>query len=1481
MYELSRVRLHTVGPRGARYQDVTLDMRDVGPVVGSSFPALGPEAPGDRPRRPSPATVLFLENGGGKTVLVKLIFSVMLPGKRQVVATSSTRALEKFVLADDLAHVALEWLDAKSGQLLVTGKVSEWQGHVVSADPRRFTERWYSFRPTPAFGLSDLPFTQDGRLVSLSGFRDRMAEQQRANPLLQFVWEKGRGDWTGHLEGLRLDPELFAYQRKMNPGEGEAADAFTFKTDEAFVDWLLTAIIPDEEPESLGEVVTGYARKLATRGELMAERDFVEGALERLGPLAHACRERAAATDIHRDARGYAERLVLALAARHKQEAERLGLLQGQLADIDARERTCDQEVRRLNAVALELSRLVAGLRWEAASRERRQLERHRDDARGLLSAWHATSTLVRYHAAHEKAAGIRLIVEQQEVEAKPALCARDLAAERFARGLLAVAAAADAAASDADTRASELGDAITQAGDEERAAIRDAEAANAKIEHATKALDTVQEAVRGAVAAGMLAGDDESVAEAAGTADEAARDAEALAASALTRSSELAAEREEAAAELDVAREDEKAKSDAARTLDAELSQARRVAGELCRISRLADLLGSEDIILDSDTPVLLDLLTVAIGAAEQEQAELRSAAAVDDRVLEALGSGGLLPPGEAIVAALDVLARKNIIGWSGWRYLASIRADERDTILARYPHLVDGIVLNSGKDLDRAREQLTAARLLPGTIIAVGTSAAITAADAPDPAGVAFIVPPNPAMYDEERAEEERLKIQSRQDARSAHLQELGVDVERDRDLHSRLAQWRRAYPPGRADVLVSGHEHAVSELRTAQEALQRKRDAHGKLAAAEKELRQQLPRLHERAKHVRAKAAKLAALAAECAKISGWQETIRSAKTEVTRADKEAEAARAKSKEVSRRQLAAHREADSHRRTASDCRAQLAEVTGAGAVHAAVEPPDEPLESLRSAFKAAQAAYEKVEVGADLRADLGRAEDAESSAWADAERVEHDIRQRAEELLRTPDGTDAGARDAATARVRELADALDEQVTAAVEEVGSLKQAYDSYQPQERSLEPYGRPRDIPHGEELIARATADRDSARKALEETQERKNALGREVTGTERRMSDFGAIGESLAAIVTPEADHAAEAFIGTIDDARAMRDSARETLNEATRLLEEATRQVRSAADSLAQHATDERFEKVAAPVKRHMIATDRERLPEFAEQWESALRPRFRVLTDELQQIERHRTAIIERLQGMVAHALGRLRAAQRASRLPAGLGDWSGLEFLRIGFTQPEEAVMAERLGQVVDEAVMKSANQERTATKRDGLSLVLNGVRASFRPKGVRVDMLKPDAVLRDERVRVAEISEVFSGGQLLTAAIILYCTMAWLRASERGHAQRPHAGVLFLDNPIGRASAGYLLELQMAVASTLRVQFVYTTGLFDTNALSVFPLIIRLRNDADLRAGMKYLSVDEEIRARLPAGPSDGTGFLTAGRLFVRPGAPTV
>jgi hypothetical protein len=78
-----------------------------------------------------------------------------------------------------------------------------------------------------------------------------------------------------------------------------------------------------------------------------------------------------------------------------------------------------------------------------------------------------------------------------------------------------------------------------------------------------------------------------------------------------------------------------------------------------------------------------------------------------------------------------------------------------------------------------------------------------------------------------------------------------------------------------------------------------------------------------------------------------------------------------------------------------------------------------------------------------------------------------------------------------------------------------------------------------------------------------------------------------------------------------------------------------------------------------------------------------------------------------------------------------------------------------------------------------------------------------------------------------------------------------------------------------------VARALGVQLVYTTGLFDAGALNTFPLIIRLRNDADLRAGRKYLSVDAQIATALDAlAEPDGSGRVDATRVFRRPGPLT-
>ncbi len=334
MYELSRIRLYSIGPAGARYADTVLDLRGVGEPVPSPAPAQADffeEEPQGPPRRPAPAGVLFLENGGGKSVLLKLIFSVMLPGHRNTLGGASSGVLRKFLLADDCGHVALEWQHTRTGETVVVGKVSEWRGRQVSGDPRKFAEAWYSFRPGPGLSLDSLPVAESaalrpraegassarGRRRTMKGFRDVLAETGKAYPNLDVAWEEIHERWNEHLTTLGLDPELFRYQREMNADEGEAAGLFAVKNDSDFTDLLLLRAVTDtRDTDGLADLVHGFAHKLGRRAELTAERDFTAGSLEHLHRITEAAEARARAREIHAGAERRTRQLARRLARR-------------------------------------------------------------------------------------------------------------------------------------------------------------------------------------------------------------------------------------------------------------------------------------------------------------------------------------------------------------------------------------------------------------------------------------------------------------------------------------------------------------------------------------------------------------------------------------------------------------------------------------------------------------------------------------------------------------------------------------------------------------------------------------------------------------------------------------------------------------------------------------------------------------------------------------------------------------------------------------------------------------------------------------------------------------------------------------------------------------------------------------------------------------------------------------------------------------
>ncbi|MFD5271246.1 hypothetical protein [Streptomyces sp. NPDC058335] len=1537
MYELSRVRLYSIGPAGARYADTVLDLRGVGEVVPDPAPTQAEffeDEPVGPPRRPAPAGVLFLENGGGKSVLLKLIFSVMLPGHRNTLGGASSGVLRKFLLADDCGHVALEWQHVLTGECVVVGKVSEWRGRQVSNDPRKFAEAWYSFRPGPGLTLDNLPVAEStavrpsaegqsgaqGRRRTMKGFRDALTDAGKAYPHLEVHWEEIHDRWIEHLGELGLDPELFRYQREMNADEGEAAGLFAVKKDSDFTDLLLRAVTDTRDTDGLADLVGGFGNKLGRRAELMAERDFTAGSVDLLGRIVEAADARARARDIHAGAERRNRALARRLSARGLRERTRAADL-AQRVTAAAYAVTHSESARERSAlIAAELAFRHASLALAAAEKSAAAQKRELAEARTLHAAWQAAEVSLRQRAAADRVARVSAAIQEAERDAAPALAARAKAAVDLVRALHGAAGSAETLANEEEERSAALQEVGEAAHRDATSAATEAQRARSEAGHLRQRLTEVEQETAEAVRAGWLddSAPDADPARAALAASDAEKSAVAAWDTAREASRKAAEHAREAAsaesrAELTAARAADAA-SAAHRSYDAERRLAEGLAGE----ERLAELLSvtgastpriipqprqeneaegtgltPED--LDRYADELRELLDGTVSSAERQLFELRTAAADDSRILGALGDGGLLPPGPDVLATVEYLGEHGIPALPGWRYLAqAVDPVDHARVLAARPELVDGVIITDPDSHARAREALGEAALLPRSAVAVGTAAALLA---PTPApgtdtGDVFLVPPNPAMHDEHAADEERRTLRARATERDEEIRRLAARLGKDRELAARLASWRTGCPAGRLTELARSAEEARAFAEESEAELAEARTVRAEADEAAAEAAQVRDERQEAAQKARRAADALAGLAFRLRERAGWQVKLRELADEAAESEARAQACLERARAADEDRRAAQRAADDSRRTARALRAERSEIAGAPDDVPEEEPgaPKASLPALREAYRAASQLYEKVGVGADLRAEQARAEGDESAALAELDRLSNKVRTRAEQLLQSPDGSDGPSRQAASARAEELVQLLETRVSTASEQLGRLRGEAERHAPEDgeahTELPEELQPRDAEHAQSLLRTATAELASRTEASVRAREAHAELLDAHRAAEDAAGGFDEIAAMLRDLLrehTPEEEQEApDPYPGTLEEARQSASEARRSLRGCAADLSAAEAAVREASDILVRHANSTRYEQVRTPARQQIRELPAAALPEHAQKWADAFAPRLRVLTDELEQLERNRDSIVDRLRGLVESALATLRSAQRLSRLPEGLGEWSGQEFLRIRFEEPDQATLTERLGEVVDEAT-RAAVKKNSDLRRDGMSLLLRGVGAALQPKGVAVEILKPDAVLRAERVPVGQMGDVFSGGQLLTAAIALYCTMAALRSNDRGRDKHRYAGTLFLDNPIGRANATYLLELQRAVSDALGVQLLYTTGLFDTTALAEFPLVIRLRNDADLRAGLKYISVEEHLRPGLPQATSGEAGHseITATRMYKRaaPSAP--
>lgn len=1478
MYELNRIRLHNIGPGGARYGDVILDLSGGGAPVPQTALIANPL---DVLRRPSPATLLVLINGGGKSVLIRLISSTILPRHQ---SERGRAALKDFLVSPGApSHIALEWADARTGRRLVTGQVLS---PVAGTTPDRL---FYSFRPGPLLGIETLPISDGSRRLRLEEVRDALAAAHAAHKGLEVETETGQDAWEQHLRGLGLEPDLFAVQDSMNHSEGGAADVFRQTSGRHFVQWLLRQCLDADRYTDFASSFESYAANIRQHDQMRLEHMFCQQLEGTCTSLAGFHRDLVTAQQAQSRAQTRLGSLAASVrAARDLAGTERDDLAR-QAGDADESVIRLRGEVSAADLREKEVVRRTRLLKRDRAEAEATRLSNALSTARLVGDAWDRVPDLARDEAARERYRQLEILLSEAEKAARPARLARDTAGAAYRQALAAAENTALAEARKLDGLREKSGreaqEYDRQASEKERAAGN----AEGTISQLRDSIADTEADIARARERGLL-GPQETAADAASRLDREAKDAERRAGDLETakKTAETEADTLRTAAE-NLEEPAERARS-AAAAAASHAEQQRTAATAILNDPLTAELLELDPGAADADALTLLDqhadnLLT---RAAEARDAAWRRQTEADDRVqnatriLEALSAadGGLLPPRPETEDIIRLLADHGVNAHTGWRWLEqTVNPSQHAEVIRLLPHLADGAVVATEQDLNRARDILAAQRPLPRAAVAVGLGDLLHDTADTEPEGF-LVVDPTPALHDLVSAEAERERTESElAAAREEHDEQRQRHSAMSR-LHDRTRLWREDNPAGSTVPLLDKLQSLQQADAKAAESLRQARETARSSAEEARRAASAAQQAAASATALRTDRDTADALARTEAKAAEYRERIADLGSQAESDAEEAHTLRERAEKIRKDNERRAIDAEGYRQDAARHSRSRAQVVAGTAAEADSALRDLPLSELAIRYQEASTNLRAAEADEDLRKQADEAEQAMKSATEVLADIAPDTLQRARQLLSDDPATaDPEARDAAARRARQDASSLEGQLGDARTELGVATSMLAQASPPDgdawTDLEDPWVPATAEDGDALGRRAAEETRAGQRRLAAAEADASSLRRRAEAAGTRYDQFDRV---LLILGSPDPDPAQptpEPYPGTVDEAQAEAYAVKRAADDAGRQASIARDHCRETALGIRTITSSPEFDSLTAPVKTMVAKLDPGDLPPRAAEWAQQMQSRIASLASDLEGADQNRRVLAAQLRDFAAEAFRILRKAERLSVLPASAGPWKDKQVLRIRFDMPDPTALTARAGDVIDQTA-RDQKQKRII----GIDLVLRCVTEAV-TRDFAVSVLKPDQRGPVGHVPVERMREVFSEGQELTGAIMLYCTVAAIRIDARGHGQGRHGGMLILDNPIGKASAEYLLTLQMSLAEATGVQLIYTTGLEDDRVHATFPLRIRLRNSTDRRTGDQYLRVTGRAiggPAEDEAGSGEETREISAIRLMDRPGA---
>lgn len=1468
MPRLCRLRLISVGHPGARFHDVTLDFRD---------------AHGE----PTDSTV-WLRNGGGKTSLLSLFFSLLRPDKREFLGLRQTgkaeekaNTLKDYVLPEDRSVLVSEWaLDGGQGLFgletsphFLAGVFCERKSGEEELQRLFFSARVEGVAPPVTIDTLPLWTSADQRARrTLQSFRQEWQAVRTGHPHTQAASTDNQREWAGLLEDVGIDTELFAYQVKMNRREGGADELFRFSDHEKFIDFLLEVALETEFADKLSRNLSDYRQQLLQRKEqLLPEQELVSGLLRQLAPIDKLAERRgqllgdaARVGNRFESLRGHVALRMVTLA---EQAENGLQTVRQKTAQASAMAAQADAAHRQ----AAALRRFSARLRRDRAGKEEQRLKEQRDGSYRRKLLHEAALPLRTARQCERQAAELRRELGERQRDHAPLLADLQKAAQELKAALL--------------WRAAELRSLQQSLGDQEAAARKTNQEAlrlQAACEKETArlqgeetrhhaALQQAQAQRERLVQRGTLQPDESGIQAETRLAQELA-DGRAHSLTLTQQSADAGRLQSAASIQHAEAQEDERSAKAHLESLDKTLQQAQKRRRELEEDELLNQLLEVAAVDLELLPDGEPELLTRAAHGADQELVLQRLTQIEDERAVSHLDQSSLLPPPVAVGQVLSVLRERLGRVWSGFEYLATNRPDNaaRRAELAVAPYLWSGVLVS---DTDFAAAQQLLAGMPPPELPVVIASLSALPQNPPPANGFIVCGPASDAYFDKTSGQKELDRRRERLERSTRLIAQHTKQRDAIKDLGSRLRAFRRDFPVGWFATQTARSGAAQENLARCAEQVLRLKSA---VAQAEQTISTLARQLKETASRVSAGETRLLQVKDF---IQDHEQKLVTHQTALVscqqaRGQQEADAERWREEaEESLRQAERHqKDAQKH---GEDARTQ--EDDAARVKYAPVTPEpqasDQPLSELRERHRHLSEVYEE-KVGSDALS--WKAEEAERQASQARTLLQQRLRRKDKdketaerpltelEVQRTLDAilpSDWDRLEEINYDIEQEHQRVHFQHLQQASEVARFKKELDAAETRCKELglvvelAPAEQPEGPVQADDLASRleetaVVQARDSAQyaQAAQEAEKKteQHRLDRERLGKDRERLDSIAAGHARLLNQLPLTSEFSEVWLPPAGDEE-VATKTREIEGQLITLgqrSDELDDQRRDQVTELRKFGREEKFQPLRSQIAHDITTAAENEVEAMAATWSELLETRHQVLGGQIADIGKHRDLLSQQVLSAADEGLQLLKSAAQHSQLPSGLPGLGGMQFLRIQFDVPSEpAERRARISQMLDEMISKNQLP-------GGLQLVQQAVQRLVRPVKVRV--LHPEPDLTPRAYEIDEMAR-FSGGERLTCAILLYCTLAQLRARRRG-VRRP-SSTLILDNPVGSASRVRFLDMQRAMARALNVQLIYTTGINDYDAVATLPNILRMRNQRiDRRRGHRLVeAVPAETR----------------------------